>query len=123
MNTSATTEYAVHLVQQATNGTEKWQAFVEALPQIRAEGESCEAVLHEIGQKLSSSLANGITSPEDASTLPSDQENLSSDELVKLEAEARAKGHKYYGIFAGDPGAMEVFEEIERSRDEHTIGG
>ena len=90
---------------------------------IRAEGESCEAVLQEIGEKLSLILANGASVREGASASLSDQESLSSDALVELEAEARAKGHKYYGIFAGDPGAMEVFEEIERSRDEHTIGG
>src|SRR5438876_227448 len=99
MNASGTTEYAVHLVQQATNGTEKWQAFVEALPQIRAEGESCEAVLQEIGEKLSLILANGASVREGASASLSDQESLSSDALVELEAEARAKGHKYYGIF------------------------
>lgn len=41
----------------------------------------------------------------------------------ELDWQLQAKGWKYYGIFADDPGAMEVFDEIERQRDQHTIGG
>src|SRR5438067_1233296 len=117
MNTAQTREYAVHLLQHASNGTERWQAFVEALPQITAEGETCEAVLQEIGQKLRLRLANGDRVP----TAPASGEGeLSSEELEKLEAQVQAQGHKYYGIFADDPGAMEVFDEIERQREEQT---
>jgi len=121
MNTTQTTEYAVHLVQRAINGAERWQAFVEAFPQITAEGETCEAVLREIGEKLRLSLANGESTP--AAAPGSGQEELSPQKLAELEAQAQARGHKYYGIFADDPGAMEVFDEIERQREEHTIGG
>ena len=39
----------------------------------------------------------------------------------KLRAQMLAQGHKHYGIFADDPGAMEVFDEIERSRDQFTL--
>ncbi|HEX4949174.1 MAG TPA: hypothetical protein VFZ34_21030, partial [Blastocatellia bacterium] len=41
----------------------------------------------------------------------------------ELAAQLRAKGYKNFGIFADDPGALEVFDEIERLRDQHTIGG
>ncbi len=119
MNAAQTTEYAVRLSHHAVNGTEIWRAFVEALPEITAEGATCEAVLEEIGQKLQSSLANG----ESAAAPQSGEEEMSPHELAELEAQVQAMGHKYYGIFADDPGAMEVFNEIERLRDQHTIGG
>ena len=75
--------------------------------------------LKKIGQKLQSSLVNG----ESAAAPQSAEEEMTPQELAELEAQVEAMGHKYYGIFADDPGAMEVFDEIERLRDQHTIGG
>jgi hypothetical protein len=119
MNTVQITEYAVRLSHRAVNGTEIWEASVEALPEITAEGPTCEAALKEIGQKLQSSLTNGERAAEPRSA----EEEMTPQELAEIEAQVEAMGHKYYGIFADDPGAMEVFEEIERFRDQHTIGG
>jgi hypothetical protein len=119
MNTVQITEYAVRLSHRAVNGTEIWEASVEALPEITAEGSTCEAALKEIGQKLQSSLTNG----ESAAAPKSAEKEMTTQELAELEAQVEAMGHKYYGIFADDPGAMEVFDEIERLRDQHTIGG
>src|SRR5262245_8335543 len=119
MNTVQITEYAVRLSRRAVNGTEIWEASLEALPEITAEGPTCEAALKEIGQKLQSSLTNG----ESAAAPKSAEEELTPQELAELETQVEAMGHKYYGIFADDPGAMEVFDEIERLRDQHTIGG
>lgn len=120
METTRKTEYEVHLSHYAVNGTERWKAFVEAFPEITAEGPTCEVVLEEIGEKLQSSLATAgnaaspITEPEpDAQALPQSE----------LAARLKAQGHACYGIFADDPGALEVFDEIERLRDEHTVGG
>ncbi len=120
MNTTQTTEYAVHLTQHAINGTKVWRAFIEAFPQISAVGESCEAVLEEIGRKLRVTLAydEGAASPAESGV-----DDLSPEELAELEARALAQGHKFYGIFAEDPGALEVFDEVERLRDQHTIAG
>jgi len=119
MNTAQITEYEVRLSHRAVNGTEIWEASVEALPEITAEGPTCEAALKEIGQKLQSSLTNG----EIAAAPKSAEEELTPQELAELEAQVEAMGHKYYGIFADDPGAMEVFDEIEQLRNQHTIGG
>ena len=47
---------------------------------------------------------------------------LTTRELAEIEEQVEAMGHKYYGIFADDPGAMEVLDEVERLRDQHTIG-
>jgi hypothetical protein len=117
MNTAQITEYEVHLSHRAVNGTEIWEAFVEALPEITAEGPTCEAALKEIGQKLQSNLANG----ESAAAPQSVKEEMTAKELTELEAQIEAMGHKYYGIFADDPGALEVFDEIERLRNQHTV--
>ncbi|MGH9842639.1 MAG: hypothetical protein ACREEM_28175 [Blastocatellia bacterium] len=118
MNTTQTIEYAVHLSQRAVNGARIWQAFIESFPQVTAEGESCEAVLEEIGRKLQVTLAN---SDSVAAPAESRDDNPSPQELADLEAIALAQGHKFYGIFAEDPGALEVFDEVERLRDQHTI--
>jgi len=106
----------VRLSHRAVNGTEIWEASVETLPEITAEGLTSEEALKEIGQKLQSSLTNG----ESAATPQSVEEEMTPRELAELEAQVEAMGHKYYGIFADDPGAMEVFDEIERLRDQHT---
>ena len=45
--------------------------------------------------------------------------DLSQQEVIELEAQVQAQGHKFYGIFADDPGALEIFDEIERLRDQH----
>jgi hypothetical protein len=116
MNTTSTIEYAVRLSQRATNGTKHWRAFVETLPQISAEGENCEGVLEEIGRKLQTTLA-----ANQDNTAPVSPRSPSADELTMLEAQVQAQGHKFYGIFADDPGALEVFDEIERLRDEETV--
>lgn len=113
MNTTKTTEYAVHLSQHAPHGANRWQAFVETLPQVSAEGESCEAVLEEIGRKLRATLSNG----KSAALASSTADDLLPLELAALEAQVQAQGHKFYGVFADDPGALEVFDEIERLRD------
>jgi hypothetical protein len=34
----------------------------------------------------------------------------------------RAQGYWHFGIFADNPGALEVFGEIERERDQITTG-
>lgn len=119
MNTSQTTEYAVHLLRHAVNGTKRWQAFVETSPRITAEGESCKAVLEEIGLKLLEALAEveGAVDPAESAA----HQSLPR-ELAELEAQVQAQGHKFYGVFADDPGALEVFDEIERLRDQHTLG-
>jgi predicted RNase H-like HicB family nuclease len=118
MNTARITEYAVRLSHRAVNGTEIWEASVEKLPEITAEGSTCEEALKEIGQKLQSSLVDG----ESAATPRPVKDEMTPQELAELEAQVEAMGHKYYGIFADDPDAMEVFDEIERLRNQHTIG-
>lgn len=40
-----------------------------------------------------------------------------ADEMMELEAQVQAQGHLFYGIWADDPEALAVFDEIEQARD------
>lgn len=44
-------------------------------------------------------------------------------EAQAMEAQLRAQGYQHFGIFAQDPDALALFDEIEQERDRHTIGG
>ena len=50
-------------------------------------------------------------------------EASSESEDAELESRLREQGYRHYGIFADDPGAMDVFDEIEHHRNQQTIGG
>ncbi len=76
----------------------------DAYQQLLERVESAESIQAEVG---------GQTNGEARSETELERE--------KLRAQILAQGHKHYGIFAGDPGAMEVFDEIERSRDQFTL--
>lgn len=91
---------------------------MEALPQIMVEAETCVAVLEEVGRKLQETIAadeNGkaVIRREIAAVPPL--------QLAELEAQVQAQGHKFYGIFANDPGALELFDEIEKQREQHPL--
>ena len=121
MDNPQTREYAVHLSHFSVNGIDRWKAVVESFPQIIAEGPTCEAVLEEIGEKLQSSLSDAENTAAPVSELAPGG-GVSASELAELETRLKALGHRCYGIFADDPGALAVFDEIERLRDGHTIG-
>ena len=85
------------------DGREELYAFFKQYD-VRGRGYSAED-----SEKLRAILTN-----QKAKTLP-------SQELADLEAKVQAQGHKFYGIFADDPGALEVFDEIERRRDQEIL--
>ena len=119
MSIAQVTEYQVQLFHDTAGQIDRWKALVLSLPHIMAEGSSREVVLEEIARKLSEAVENSeiITIPilsHEASAESADPE---------LESRLRRQGYRHYGIFADDPGAMEVFDEIERLRDQHTISG
>ncbi len=118
MNTTQTTEYRVQLFHYSNGSTERWSASVIAMPYITAEGASRAAVLEEIRRKLVGAIANTEIV---AVSLSSDETPRFPDE-TPAEKRLREKGYHHYGIFANDPGALEVFDEIERRRDQFTLG-
>ena len=119
MSIAQVTEYQVQLFRYHVDSTERWKAFVLSLPQITAESSSRESVLEEITNKLSEAVESS-----EIVTIPIlSREASSESEDAELEARLREQGYHHYGRFADDPGAMDVFDEIERQRDQHTIGG
>lgn len=88
------------------------------MPHITAEGDSRAAVLQEIRQKLAGALAQ----TEVVTVSLSSNETPPFPDETPAEKRLREKGFRHYGIFANDPGAMEVFDEIERQRAQFTIG-
>jgi hypothetical protein len=61
------------------------------------------------------------TEPENYPILPQTELEIPPPIDEELDAKLKAMGYKYYGIFADDPGALEIFDEIERQRDQRLI--
>ncbi len=62
-----------------------------------------------------------LTTPDAVASKVQNGSTMPQHDLAELEARVLAQGHKFYGIFADDPGALEVFDEIERLRDQETL--
>ena len=122
MNLAQVTEFQVQLFRFKADRKTKWKAQVRAFPQFTAEGNSREAVLEDIKEQLAT-----LEAESEIVRVPLPQRQEFPLEPVppldeELAAKLRAMGYEHFGIFADDPGALEVFDEIERLRDEHTIG-
>ena len=122
--------YRVQIVHYPTQAGERWRAVVLSLPALMAEGASREDVLSEIKGRLAE-----IDSTSEIVTLPvaelARQTNRNGEGSGRngnyaessLIERAIANGWVEYGLFADDPGALELFDEIERERDKHLVGG
>jgi hypothetical protein len=109
-------EYRVQVFRNISDGVERWKAFVVTIPAISAEAESREAVLEEIRRQLADLATSEIT------TVPGPiPEKVVDGDGSELDLRLSKMGYRHYGIFANDPGAMELFDEIERQRDQPTI--
>jgi predicted RNase H-like HicB family nuclease len=123
MNLNQVTEYQVQVFRFKTEEKLKWKAQVIAFPQFTAEGNSREAVLEEIKDQLSA-----LEAESEIVSIPVQPQKEVVPESIppideELDAKLKAMGYKYYGAFADDPGAFELFDEIERQRDQRLIGG
>ena len=123
MNLAQVTEFQVQVFRFKADRDTKWKAQVLAFPQFTAEGASREAVLEEIKEQLAS-----LEAESEIVSIPVQQRQETPVETApppdeELAAKLRSMGYEYFGIFADDPGALEVFDEIERLRDQHTFGG
>jgi hypothetical protein len=117
MNHSLTTEYRVQVFRSVTDGVERWKAFVVTIPAISAEADSREAVLEEIRRQLAEAIATS-----EITTVPGPvPEKIVEGDGSELDLRLSKMGYRHYGIFADDPGAMELFDEIERQRDQQAI--
>jgi len=112
MNQSPTMEYRVQVFRNITDGVERWKAFVVTIPAINAEAESREAVLEEIRRQLAEAIATS-----EITTAPGPiPEKIVEGDGSELDSRLSKMGYRHYGIFANDPGALELFDEIERHR-------
>lgn len=119
MNTQGTLDYSVQIFRTTAEGVARWKAYVLTIPAITAEGESREEVLENIRRQL----AEAMTTSEVIKVPGPRPKSVVYGDGSELDLRLRAMGWKHYGIFADDPGALELFDEIERQRDQNTIGG
>lgn len=111
-------EYRVQVFRSIADGVERWKAFVVTIPAITAEADSREAVLEEIKQQLAEAVATS-----EITTVPGPiPDKVVEGDGSELDLRLSKMGYRHYGIFADDPGALELFDEIERQRDQQTIG-
>ena len=143
MSTATTTAiqklYQIQVFHYPTEHGERWKAAVDGLP-VQAESDSREAVMAQVEQQLTAALTNGETvslalngtgtenelEPEVAIAGHVGDPNpppISDEEMAAVEARLRAKGFIHFDVFKNDPGAFDLFDEIERQRDLRTFGG
>jgi hypothetical protein len=110
-------QYRVQVFRITTDGVERWKAFVVTIPAISAEAESREAALEEIRRLLAEAVATS-----EITMVPGPvPEKIVDGDGSELDLRLSKMGYRHYGIFANDPGALELFDEIERQRDQQTI--
>jgi predicted RNase H-like HicB family nuclease len=121
MNLNQVDEYQVKVFRYTEQSADElWRGYVLSLPYLTAEGNSREQVLQEIKRKLSE-----IAVSSEIVTLPVSsiaEEITNGVDESKLAAQLRDKGYRHFGIFANDPDALDVFDEIENERNQLTIG-
>jgi hypothetical protein len=93
----------------AGQGHEVWRAVVLQMPHIVAEGQDREEVISAIKKMLSESVRH------------TEIITLSLPDLEQIEDPLAAAGYRHYGIFADDPEALELFDEIEEERNKRFI--
>ena len=122
MNLAQFTEFQVQVFRFKADKKLKWKAQVTAFPQITAEDNSRESVL----EKIQEQLAKLEVESEVVSILVRKRQETIYDPAPpidqELAAKLRAMGYEHFGIFADDPGALELFDDIERLRDQRLIG-
>lgn len=106
-------EYTVVLTKKPNS---HWHAIVPALPTCEAEADTREEVLAQIKDEITQYHIEvvKIEVPE-AEKLYRSNGNLNETEEDPI--------LKFAGIFRDDPTWDEMFDEIERQRDAHRVGG
>jgi hypothetical protein len=104
-------EVQILLTEEISDGQQQevWRAVVLQMPHLVAEGHDREEVISAIKKMLSESIrrAEVIT--------------LSLPDLELIEDPLVAAGFRNYGIFADDPEALKLFDEIEEERNKHVV--
>jgi len=121
MQTAIEQEYKI-LITHAPESNEqdgqigqRWWAMMLDFPFIVEEALSRNQALAQVERRIATMMSNAevitLRAPE-----ISLETNGSDDKLI-------AQGWHDHGLFKNDPGALELFDEIERERDRHLVGG
>jgi hypothetical protein len=73
-------------------------------------------------QEIRRQLAEAIATSEITAAPGPITEKIVEGDGSELDLRLSKMGYRYYGIFANDPGALELFDEIERQRPGSVYG-
>ena len=113
MNQTTNTAYQILLTRQPAvteSAPHCWRATVLSLPELKSEACSRGEALEQIQQRLSDFLRESeivtVSVPQTALNGASEMEAL---------------GYRHFGVFANDPEALRLFDEIEEARNQHLV--
>lgn len=112
MQTIAQQEYKVLMTYAPTTkakGEQRWRATLLGFSDIVEEALTRDQALKQIEARLADMLAHAEIITLHGPALPVEV-NGSSDELVALDWDD-------HGLFKDDPDALQLFDEVERERD------
>ncbi len=112
MNHTTNTEYRILLTGQPTpeSGSSCWRATVLGLPELTAEACSRAAALELIQRRLAEFLSQAEVVTVSVPTA-----------ALNGASEMEALGYRHFGVFANDPEALRLFDEIEVARNQHLV--
>lgn len=96
-------------------GSPRWRAMLLDFPSIVEEAASRDQVIKQIKARLADMLAHAEIITLHTPAFP-EAANGAPDELT-------AQGWDDHGLFKDDADALQIFGEIERTRDSHLVGG
>lgn len=117
MQTVAQQEYKIlmtHSPTAKTKGEQRWRATLLGFPNIVEEAFSRDQALKQIEARLADMLTHAEIITLHGPALPVEA-NSSHDELA-------VQGWDDHGLFKDEPDALQLFDEIERDRDNHLVG-
>ena len=96
-------------------GSQRWRATLLGFPYIVEEAPSRDQAIHQIKARLDDMLTHAEIVTLHAPAFPIEA-NGAGDELT-------AQGWGDHGLFKDNPAALQIFDEIERERDNLLVGG
>lgn len=118
MQTITQQEYKVLMTYSPTakaKGEDRWRATLLGFPNIVEEALTRDQALRQIEARLADMLSHAEIITLHGPALPVEADD-NYDELTAL-------GWGDHGLFKDDPDALQLFDEIERDRDNHLVGG
>lgn len=93
------------------SGSSCWRATVLGLPELTAEACSRAEALDRIQRRLAEFLCQAEIVTVSVPTAAA----------LNGASEMEALGYRHFGVFANDPEALRLFDEIEAARNQHVV--